>query len=126
LDGIRNGFDPRDSVVLTITGQDPYRFMMYYLPEFLVLRLDPSVQSVLPARNQRQATWRQVADCLFENSQVHHVVWVLRTRSEPETIPAGATLVADTPDGPFSVWTLEPRPDTPEYLGFRIGGPCST
>jgi hypothetical protein len=61
LQTIRSQFDPRETAVLTVTGQDPYRFMMYYQqPEYVVLRLDPQAQSVLTARNMRQGIRRQV------------------------------------------------------------------
>ena len=54
LQVIRSQFDPRDSVVLTLIGQDPYRFMMYYLPDYLVLDLDPAAPVVVSARGRRQ------------------------------------------------------------------------
>ena len=124
LTTIRRGFDPRDSLVLTITGQDPYRFMMYYLPEFRVRRLDPAAGSVLDARARRQGAWREVDGCLADTPDIRHVVWVLRTRSEPNTSPSGARLLSDPTDAPFQVWTVDPAPDTPPYLGFSLAEPC--
>jgi hypothetical protein len=46
----------------TEPGQDPYRFMMYYLPEYRVLQLDPLAHSTLAARGARQGTWRPAGD----------------------------------------------------------------
>jgi hypothetical protein len=126
LQTIRGQFDPRETAVLTVTGQDPYRFMMYYLPEYVVLRLDPQAQSVLAASGRRQGTWQQPADCLFESGGVRHAVWVLGARSEPGIVPVEATRVSSADNaGPFQVWEVRPGADTPDYLGFRLGGPCA-
>jgi hypothetical protein len=126
LHAIRDQFDPGQSVILTVTGQDPYRFMMYYLPEFRVLRLDPQTQSVLAAQARQQGTWsvRTATECLLD-AGVRHAVWVLSTRSEPGIVPSDATRVTTADEGPFQVWVVEPGPGTPEYLGFKIGGDCA-
>jgi hypothetical protein len=120
LDRIRSRFNPRDSIVLTVTDQDPYRFMMYYLPDYLVLRLDSAAGSVLTARGQRQGNWTQPADCLFEDAGVHNVVWVLAARGEPGLEPAGATLVSPPDAAPFRTWATALGADTPVYLGFQL------
>jgi hypothetical protein len=126
LQTIRTRFDPRDTAILTVMGQDPYRFMMYYLPEYDVVRLDPRAQSLLAARGQRQGTWQPVSDCLFEGGGVVHAVWVLAARSEPGIVPGDATRVSSADEtGPFQVWEVRPDPDTPDYLGFRLGGTCA-
>ena len=123
---IRGQFDPRETTILTVTGQDPYRFMMYYLPEYVVLRLDPANQSVLTASGRRQGTWQQPSGCLLEGDRVRHAVWVLAARSEPGIVPAAATRVSSADNaGPFQVWEMRPGPQTPEYLGFTIGGTCA-
>jgi hypothetical protein len=128
LHAIRSQFDPAKTVVLTVTGQDPYRFMMYYLPEYRVLRLDPAAHSVLEARGQRQGTWspREPADCLLEGGGVHRAVWVLSISSEPGVVPGDARLVANAGSGPFQVWSRDIGPATldADYLGFKIGGHC--
>jgi hypothetical protein len=125
LQTIRARFDPRETAILTVTGQDANRFMMYYLPEYAVLRLDPQAQSVLTARGRRQGTWQQPADCLFETGGVRHAVWVLSARSEPGIVPEDATRVSSANEGLFVVWEVHPGPDTPDYLGFKLGGPCA-
>jgi hypothetical protein len=126
LQVIESQFDPRDTVVLTVTGQDPYRFMMYYLPAYRVLRLDPQTHSVLAARAAQQGTWtvKNAADCLFGQGSVRHAVWVLSAMSEPGIVPPESTLVSNVHDGPFQVWEVEPGPATPDYLGFNVGGNC--
>jgi hypothetical protein len=123
---IRSQFAPGETAILTVTGQDPYRFMMYYLPEYVVLRLDPVTQTVLTAGGRHQGTWQLASDCLFEGGGVRHAVWVLAARSEPGIVPDGAGRVSSPGNaGPFQVWELRPGPQTPEYLGFTIGGACT-
>jgi hypothetical protein len=127
LRAIRAQFDPRQSVVLTVTGQDPYRFMMYYLPEYRVLRLDPQTHTVLAARTQQQGTWsvKTASDCLVDGG-VGYAVWVLAARSEPGIVPSDATRVTSADDGPFQVWAVEPGSQTLDYLGFKLGPDCVT
>jgi hypothetical protein len=123
---IRAQFDPRQSVILTVTGQDPYRFMMYYLPEYRVVRLDPQHHSMLAAHAQQQGTWRirGTSDCLVEESGVRHAVWVLSPTFEPGSVPSDATPVTRAEQGPFQVWQRELGPETPDYLGFALGADC--
>ena len=113
LRAIRSTFDPAETVVVTVVGQDAYRFMMYYLPTYRVLRLDPQAQSVLPALGKHQGTWTQPADCLFgdvaTSRSVRHAVWVVAANGEPGLIPDGATKVSSADNtGPFQVWDLPP------------------
>jgi hypothetical protein len=123
LQVIRSRFDPRDSVVLTLMGQDPYRFMMYYLPDYQVLNLDPAAPIIVAARDRRQSQ-RQVADgCLFATSEVRHALLVVWSRSEPGLVPPEATLVSSLDEAPFQVWEVKLGSDTPDYLNFKIGGP---
>jgi hypothetical protein len=119
---IRTDFDPDNTAVLTVTGQDPYRFMMYYLPEYRVLQLDPLAHSTLAARGARQGTWRPAGDCLFDGTDV---VWVLLARSEPGLVPNAAKLLSAPDQTPFQVWHAHLAVDTPEYLGFEVGGRCA-
>ena len=125
LRAIRDQFDPPHSVILTVTGQDPYRFMMYYLPEYRVLRLDPQTHSVLAAQARQQGTWRaqSAADCLVDGRD-RYAVWVLSARSEPGIVPIEATRVTGTDDSRFQVWAMEVRTETSDYLGFNLGGNC--
>jgi hypothetical protein len=123
-------FDPGDTVIVTVIGEDAYRFMMYYLPDYLVVRLDPAAHSLLPARGKQQGTWTSAADCLFDTAStprsIHHAVWVLSANPEPGVIPIEATHLSPSDDtGPFQVWALRPGPQTPDYLGFTIGGGCT-
>jgi hypothetical protein len=121
---IRTEFDPRDTVVVTLTGQDPYRFMMY-LQEFDVLRLDPQTHTVLSARSGQQGNWTPPTECLFASDGVHHAVWVLWSRSEPGLVPTSARRVSTLNDEPFRVWEVRPSTQTANYLGFTLGGPCA-
>jgi 4-amino-4-deoxy-L-arabinose transferase-like glycosyltransferase len=122
---IRQQFDPRQSTILTVTGQDPYRFMMYYLPEYLVIRLDPQTRSLLAARAKQQGTWsvKAAQECLLDRG-VRYAVWVLAARSEPGVVPSTATHLSRNTDGPFQVWALDLGLATSEYLGFKLSGDC--
>jgi hypothetical protein len=119
---IRSQFDPHDSVVLTLMGQDPYRFMMYYLPDYVVLNLDPAAPVAVSARGRRQGQRQVVDGCLFANGGVRHALLVVWAKSEPGLVPAEATLVSSVDEAPFQVWQVQPAPDTPDYLDFKIGG----
>src|SRR5439155_11141091 len=114
---IRTNFDAERTVILTVTGQDPYRFMMYYLPDYLVLQLDPQAHSVLAARGRRQGTWQPATDCVFHSTDV---VWVLLSRSEPGLIPDATPLLSGPEATPFQVWYTRPAVDTPDYVGFAV------
>ena len=101
--------------VAAAAGQDPYRFMMYYLPEYRVLQLDPQAHSILAARGRQQGSWQPATDCQL---QATDAVWVLLSRSEPGLIPDATVL---TPDAtPFQVWHTRPTADTRDYAGFAI------
>ncbi len=127
LHAIRDRFDPRQSVVLTVTGQDPYRFMMYYLPEYRVLRLDPQTHNVLGAQGRQQGTWsaQAASECLVDG-RVPYAVWVVSARSEPGIVPSGGTPLTSMNEGPFQVWEMDPGPEAVDYLGFKLGGDCLT
>jgi dolichyl-phosphate-mannose-protein mannosyltransferase len=105
-------FDPSETEVLTLVGQDPYRFLMYYLPEYSVVRLDPAAHSTLRA----QGNWTETA-CLPLGRDTFVV---LSAPTEPGTVPDGATrLSAD--EGSFQVWQLPSSAAPMDYLGFRLG-----
>jgi 4-amino-4-deoxy-L-arabinose transferase-like glycosyltransferase len=125
LEAIHASFDPADTVVLTIIGQNVYRFTMYYLPEFQVLELDPSMHSVLPARDRHQGNWVEQSGCLFNTERVRHAVLVVWTNSEPGIVPEGARWIAGGGGGPFQTWSLDLTPATSDYLGFELGGRCA-
>jgi hypothetical protein len=104
---------PADStLVTTLVGQDPYRFLMYYVPEYTVVRLDPQAHAVLTAHGGSQDNWRE-ATCL---QAARAALLVLSLPTEPGTIPAQATLLSSEA-GPFQVWRMPPS----EYLGFDVG-----
>jgi 4-amino-4-deoxy-L-arabinose transferase-like glycosyltransferase len=124
LGAIRTQFDPADTVVLTLTDQDPYRFMMYYLPEYPVLRLDPRAHIVLAARDRQQGHWQQASGCAFESARLNSVVWVLASASDPRLVPATATRVSGTDGGEFEVWAERLGNDTLEYQGFAFDRDC--
>jgi hypothetical protein len=102
------GFDPADTVVLTVNGQNAYRFMMYYLPAYAVLDVDPTTHAVLEARHHQQAHWREWSECPFDPSAVRHALLVVWTTSEPGLVPDDATPIAGGGDGPFRIWELDP------------------
>jgi 4-amino-4-deoxy-L-arabinose transferase-like glycosyltransferase len=129
LETIREHFSPDDTVIVTLLGQDPYRFMMYYLPEYTVVRLDPDSQSVLAARARVEGNWTQPTPCLFAagldapSASVHHAVWVI---SDAATAPETAANLSVADNRAFQVWDLQPEPNTPDYLGFELGGTCAS
>jgi len=126
LTAVRARFDPHTTVVVTLVGQDPYRFMMYYLPEFRVVRLDAGAHSVLLAQDRQQGNWIAADACPLADSQVRDIVWVLSQPTEPGTVPSEASLVpGETADAPLQVWYTHMVTSGPEYLGFHFGrGDC--
>jgi hypothetical protein len=128
LQTIRSRFSPDDAVLVTLVDQDPYRFLMYYLPEYSVLRLDPATQSVLAARDRRQGSWTQLSDCMFAAVSpipVRYGVWVVSRTSEPGLVPAAAQhLTEEDQSGPFDVWAVDRGASGADYLGFKMGAEC--
>jgi hypothetical protein len=118
-------FDPQATAVLTIVGQDPYRFMMYYLPEYRVVQIDPGAHAALNAFARHAGNWTEVGACLLPDT-VSRVLLVVSHFGVPATIPSDATPVT-SPDAPrpFEVWQLNTAGAEPEYLGFNIGTPCA-
>ena len=121
---IRTEFDPADTLVVTVTDQDPYRFMMYYLPDYAVIRLDPRAQRVMTARDRRQGNWQPESGCLFDVGGLRHAVWVLSASSDIGLVPAGARLDSTVDTTPFQVWVEPARADSLDYLGFKLTGSC--
>ena len=126
LGAIRTQFDPAETVVLTLTDQDPYRFMMYYLPEYPVLRLDPRAHIVLAARDRQQGHWQEAGGCAFDSARLNSVVWVLASASDPRLVPATATRVPGPDRGEFEVWAERLGSGTLEYQGFAFDRDCQS
>jgi hypothetical protein len=124
LGAVQRQFDPADTVVLTLTDQDAYRFMMYYLAEYQVFRLDPQVHVVLAARDRQQGHWQEASGCLVDPARIHNLVWVLSSGSDLRLIPNGGEHVSAAAGGPFDVWAVRLGGEPEEYLGFTFGGPC--
>jgi hypothetical protein len=120
LQTIRTQFSPTDTVVLTLLGQDAYRFMMYYLPEYSVMRLDPSAHTALKARERTQGNWTPVSGCLLDPATTRNAVVVLMAPIEPGTLPPDGERLS-TADGPFQVWLLPRSTSAADYLGFSVG-----
>lgn len=114
---VQDRFDPATTLVVTLVGQDTYRFMMYYLPEYTVVRLDPEAHSVLTAHGRSQGNWQE-ANCLSART----AVLVLSTPTEPGTTPDGASRLSAAGE-PFEVWQFPPN--EMDYLGFAIGNACA-
>jgi hypothetical protein len=121
---IRGEFNPADTLVVTVTDQDPYRFMMYYLPEYEVIRLDPHAQRVMTARDRKQGNWQSESGCLFDAAGVRHAVWVLSAGSETGLVPSGARLDSSVDGAAFQVWVEPAHADSLDYLGFAVIGSC--
>jgi hypothetical protein len=107
-------------MVLTLLGQDAYRFMMYYLPEYTVMRLDPSAHTALQARQRTQGNWTPISDCLLDPATTRNTVVVLMAPIEPGTLPPDGERLS-TGDGPFQVWLLPRSTSAADYLGFSVG-----
>jgi hypothetical protein len=99
-------FDATDTVVLSIGGQNAYRFLMYYLPSYAVLDVDEPAHTVLAAKGRQQGHWQEWSDCPFDPTGVRHALLVVWTNSEPGLVPYGATPIAGGGDGPFQTWEL--------------------
>jgi Dolichyl-phosphate-mannose-protein mannosyltransferase len=116
---IRAEFDPRQTEVVTLVGQDAYRFMMYYLPEYKVLRLDPQGHSALAAYGRQQGAWTPVEGCLLSDAE--YGLWVLMAPYEPGSVPDGAQRLTPVAErGPFEVWAVTPTATPVDYLGFTL------
>jgi hypothetical protein len=108
---IRERYDPRQTVVVTVVPEDPYRFMMYYLPEFVVLRLDPPNGTVLSAQNKREGNWIDVSNCVFANfmdpqiAGKQHAVWVISSATGAEPIPEGGEQLPG-PGTDHALWSI--------------------
>jgi 4-amino-4-deoxy-L-arabinose transferase-like glycosyltransferase len=114
---IRTEFDPSQTLLVTLIDQDPYRFLMYYLPEYHVVRLDPTTSTVLSAQARTQGNWAPVTGCLL-SGDLRQAVVVLARPYEPGTVPIGAELLSSADnDGPFQVWSLPAE----SYVGFDFG-----
>jgi hypothetical protein len=87
--------------------------MMYYLPEYTVVRLDAQTRAVLSAHGREQGNWQE-ATCL----KADNAVLVLSTMGVPGTIPDGATRLSAEGEQ-FQVWQFPPGEK--DYLGFAIG-----
>jgi hypothetical protein len=122
LQTIRSEFNPQQTALVTTVDQDTYRFVMYYLPEYIVLRLDPANANVMMATGLHEGNWVPISDCLMRGAT--HAVWVVSPPVEPGSVPQEATRVSSAEDGPFQVWDVELSPSTPDYRGFKLGGPC--
>jgi hypothetical protein len=110
--------------VLTLVGQDPYRFMMYYLPEYRVVQIDAGAHVALGAFARHEGHWTEVADCLLPDPFAS-VLLVVSHFGVPATIPPDATLLTRRGDPrPFEVWQLNTAPADAAYLGFDIGTHC--
>jgi dolichyl-phosphate-mannose-protein mannosyltransferase len=121
LQSIRSSFAPGDTLVVTLLGQDPYRFMMYYLPEYRVVRLDPQSHSVLTARDRVQGNWTELSGGCLPTPR--NAVLVLGGAFEPGTVPADAVSLSSD-SGPFQVWQLTLKTPEADYLGFRLSNAC--
>jgi hypothetical protein len=95
--------------------------MMYYLPEYQVVRLDPIGHSMLIAQWRSQGSWAPVGDCLSGNTR--DAVWVVMTPYEPGIVPDSAHQISPQA-GPFQVWALTPAETPVDYLGFTIVTSC--
>jgi hypothetical protein len=96
MNTIRARYAPDDAVVITPISQTTYRFAMYYLPDYTVLRLGsrPNQAGTFVARGRQDESWDSHA-CLFAGG-VHHVIWVLDREKVDELIPAEAESITTT------------------------------
>lgn len=119
LDYIRSTQDPGHSLVATVYGQAPYRFMMYYLPDYRVIRVQEPGDVVRLATN-RSTVMAARLPCV--DAQVESLVWVTEGVERPEAVPPGAVPVAVSDrDGPslWRVWLDDPAREVEPLPGLR-------
>ena len=123
---VRTRLDPADTLVVTLTDQDPYRFMMYYLPEYTVVRLDRRADRVLVARDRRQSHWQPASGCPLatDDAPERNAVWVVSAWSDVGLVSAGAQRAESVDAAPFQVWTQPIPADATEYAGITLRRGC--
>jgi len=122
---IRSRLDPADAALVTVAGQDVYRSVMYYLPEYRTVHLDPAQRTFLAAQHRHQGSWREAGGCLFVDGPPRRVAWILWTSSEPGLVPADAAHMSGGDGARLQVWEVRLERATPDYLGFKLGGDCA-
>jgi hypothetical protein len=78
---VRARFDPSTTEILTLAGQDVYRFAMYYLPEFTVTRMPEGGHGPMRARNWRPLPEVEPA-CSSGQVQTAWIVWATTPRAQ--------------------------------------------
>ncbi len=122
---IRASYDPSETVLVTLEPQTIYRFTMYYLPEYAVLRLgaDGTRRGALRAIH-RHHQWQPKGACLIDRS-LTRAVWLVDAPSSPPTVPEAAirrTTVADGSSSSLGIWELPLPPAGVQYRGYQLGG----
>lgn len=86
---VREHFDPSDTEILTLDGQDVFRFAMYYLPEFTVVRLPEGGYGAMRARGLQPLPSSE-PPCA--NGRVNSV-WIVWATTPRQREPQGAIAV---------------------------------
>jgi hypothetical protein len=123
---VRERFDPADTALVTVAGQDAYRSVMYYLPEYRLVHVDPAHATFLTAQDRRQGSWREAADCPVGSldSRLRQAVWIVWTNSEPGLVPNDAAPVSGGGASRLQVWEVSLDSATAGYLGFDVLRDC--
>jgi hypothetical protein len=85
---IRKRFSPSDTLIVTTFTQTPFRFAMFYLPEYPVLRVYEPGAVTRVARNHQAQIVDQSA-CVSSN--ITSIVWVTEAPAGGEVSPPSAT-----------------------------------
>jgi 4-amino-4-deoxy-L-arabinose transferase-like glycosyltransferase len=125
IGAVRAQFDPADTALITIAGQDAYRPVMYYLPEYRVVHLDPAHGTFLTARHREQGSWREITECPFADAPPRRTAWIVWTHSEPGLVPSNAAPVAGGKASRLQVWDVTLEGATADYLGLDVGAGCA-
>jgi hypothetical protein len=79
---VRERFDPSSTEIMTLAGQDVYRFAMYYLPEFTATRMPEGGRASLRARNWQPVPEVDGGACSSRPAQTAWIVWATTPRAQ--------------------------------------------
>src|SRR5207247_4775834 len=92
VEGLRARFNPDDTVIVTLSGQSFYRYAMFYLPEFTVLRLTQDDPNGGWLESRQWGRDVKAGGCPL-GPAVRNTVWLLDSPGSASLIPESATLV---------------------------------
>lgn len=94
--------DPETSVIATLFPESSFRFAMYYLPEFTVLRVRQPDHNIRVVSHRRLIKNRRPR-CI--NPRIKSILWITDSSARPDVISPQAQMVGQAQAG-SSVWTV--------------------